>query len=163
MGYPHRFKVMPPSREDVAAWMWRSVMPEPNSGCWLWDGSVAPNGYGKIEMVEGRWYGAHRLSYIAYKGDVPDGLVIHHKCENRVCVNPDHLEAVTQEYNVLAADAMARQNKVKTHCVRGHELAGENLDRVTQLATSGKNRRCRICINIRAAEYRTRKSALVCK
>jgi len=71
-------------------------MPEPNSGCWLWLGSISKKGYGK--GPNGRH--AHRTIFEHYKGPIPNKLELDHKCRVRSCVNPDHLEPVTTKVNV---------------------------------------------------------------
>lgn len=65
-------------------------IPEPNSGCWLWLGNLATNGYGRFKSG-GIQRKAHRVSYIVFKGPVPDFLLIRHTCHNKCCVNPEHL------------------------------------------------------------------------
>lgn len=119
---------------------WRYVSPEPNSGCWLWTGSEADGaGYG------GFWDGkkhcrAHRFSYEAFVGPIPKGLQLDHKCRVRCCVNPDHLEPVTNKTNSLRGIGFAAVNAKKTHCYRGHVLEGYNL-----IFSHGNRRECRIC------------------
>lgn len=69
------------------------------NGCWLWQGAKNPDGYGQMDH---RWFtfGAHRVSYLAFVGPIPEGLVIDHLCRVRHCVNPAHLEAVTSAENI---------------------------------------------------------------
>lgn len=74
-------------------------IPEPNSGCWLWFGATTERGYGVV-VANGRSIRAHRISYETAKGQIPEGLVLDHLCRVHCCVNPDHLEAVTQLENV---------------------------------------------------------------
>jgi hypothetical protein len=67
-------------------------------GCWLWVGSLR-GGYGRVRF-NGKLVEAHRLSYEHHVGKIPDGLVIDHLCRNRSCINPEHLEVVTEAENI---------------------------------------------------------------
>lgn len=119
---------------------------EPNTGCWLWLGQINPNGYGQTpgRRVDGRQpqYRAHRLSYEAYKGPIPAGLHIDHLCRTPLCVNPEHLEAVTQAENNRRSSSTS-----ETHCRNGHLRTPES----TQTIRAGKHagqRRCYTCIRM---------------
>lgn len=71
-----------------------------DSGCWTWTGSIAGGtGYGQIAGPDGRTRPAHRAMYEHHRGPIAPGLVIDHLCENRSCVNPDHLQPVTYSEN----------------------------------------------------------------
>jgi HNH endonuclease len=80
---------------------WSKVFKGGPGGCWLWAGSVKPNGYGIISAGPrgSSPLQAHRVAFALHFGEAGEGLVIHHRCLNRRCVNPDHLEAVTYSVN----------------------------------------------------------------
>lgn len=123
--------------------------PEPNSGCWLWRGSATSTGYGQLH-VKGSPRKAHRLSYEHFKGRIPDGLQIDHLCRQPFCVNPDHLEAVTNRENTLRGTAGDAQ-LARTHCPSGHEYTESNTRR-----WRGR-RHCKTCNRAAGARYRARK------
>ena len=87
---------------------------------------------------------AHRVAYEKAYGPIPEGLVIDHLCRNGLCVNPEHLEAVTRKENILRGEGACAQNARKTHCKRGHELIPENL-----IERSDGRRDCLLCDRIR--------------
>ncbi len=69
---------------------WNHVLPEPNSGCWLWTGYRNSKGYGRFSF-EGRPQVASRVSWVLSRGSLPDGEYVLHRCDTPACVNPDHL------------------------------------------------------------------------
>ncbi len=117
------------------------------SGCWLWLGVIRKDRYGKV-VVSGRQCLAHRAVYQALVGPIPDGLTLDHLCRVRSCVNPAHLEPVTNRVNILRGESPAAKNARKTHCLRGHALSGDNLIR-----TSRGGRSCRMCMNAHQRRY----------
>lgn len=81
--------------------------------CWEWNGPTLKNGYGQFGSGKNKGLSvlAHKASYQMIKGD-PGDLVIDHTCTNKVCVNPGHLEAVTQQENILRERKANRKTRV---------------------------------------------------
>ena len=114
----------------------------PWSGCWLWLGPTN-RGYGSL------WYSwikslAHRVSWELFRGPIPDGLYVLHKCDIKCCVNPDHLYVGTQADNIQ--DTMNSPNYMpiganagKQFCRHGHEFTPENTYQFNG------HRQCRTC------------------
>src|SRR5688500_5314179 len=59
------------------------------TGCWLWTGTIGDGGYGYFSIGYSRFYRAHRVSYLLFKGAIPEGLFVLHSCDNPPCVSPD--------------------------------------------------------------------------
>lgn len=70
-----------------------------DTGCWEFKGPKNLDGYGRVRYKRRKTM-AHRIAHEAWIGPIPDGLFIRHKCDNRPCINPDHLETGTNAQNV---------------------------------------------------------------
>lgn len=92
-----QYRTGPPQRDEIERFE-KYVVPEPNSGCWLWEGGTNDGGYGAFRY-RGRNFPAHRFSYLIHKGPLKDLFVCHH-CDTPECVNPDHLFLGTTQDNV---------------------------------------------------------------
>jgi hypothetical protein len=117
-----------------------------DEGCWNWQAGLSHNGYGKF-TVNGSDVRAHRWSYSNFVGPIADGMTVDHLCNNRRCVNPDHLQTLTQTENVLAehSESTARKNSLKTECPKGHPYTDENTYRYKN------GRTCKTCATSKVA------------
>lgn len=146
------------SRADIVS---RSELSE--SGCWLWTDGVTGEGYGTIRrQTAGGWhlFGAHRVSYTAFVGHIPEGLVIDHVCRVVQCVNPTHLEAVTPRENTRrgigpASAAIAALDS--GYCINGHEIAKVGLHKNGR-RSNGPQVTCAQCGRDRVARYKAKRS-----
>lgn len=114
------------------------------TGCWFYALWVDPiSGYARIK-VDGRVRLAHRVSYEAHKGPIPEGLTLDHLCRNRSCGNPDHLEPVPSGVNVLRGVGPTARNATKIECKNGHPFHSENTSIIKRV--DGRTfRRCKTC------------------
>jgi hypothetical protein len=118
---------------------WSKVRPAPADECWMWTASLNTGGYGQF-AYRGRPLRAHRVAYELLICDIPAGLQLDHLCRVRPCVNPWHLEPVTNDVNMARGELRSYVHPVKTHCKHGHELSGDNVRR-----DPDGHRRCRTC------------------
>lgn len=135
---------------------WAKV--EKTDNCWVWKASVGSHGYGQFVPTHGRIVLAHRFAYELLIGTIPEGKQLDHLCRNRTCVNPLHMEPVTQRENLLRGDTIISRCLQKTHCPQGHPLDGDNLD---PFFLRRGWRQCKTCIlehnRINSRNYRQRK------
>jgi hypothetical protein len=128
---------------------------EKTDDCWNWKGVKKDGSYGSF-FYKGKDVPAHRFSYEFFtKRTIGFGLVIDHLCRNTKCVNPKHLEPVTNRENVLRGIAPAAKHAAKTHCEHGHILVGKN-----NKVRSRKGRAwrvCRTCKNLTQQRYMKKK------
>jgi hypothetical protein len=101
---------------------------------------------------------AHRVIYEYMFGPIADGLVTDHLCRNRACVNPTHLEVVTQRVNLLRGRTLTAALAARSHCDRGHPFDAANT--VMTLGRRGvRHRRCHLCKKQREKNGRARRRA----
>lgn len=120
--------------------------------CWNWKKQKDKEGYGHFKADGIDWL-AHRFSYVMEKGIVMPGLVLDHLCRNTSCVNPSHLEAVSDKVNILRGNGITAKQSRQTHCHKGHEFSKEN----TYINKRG-GRQCRKCNRNSVNNYREKKS-----
>jgi hypothetical protein len=143
---------------DSKPGFWARVNKTAAGGCWEWTSTAKTRpdryGYGLYSTrINGRRVQlVHRIAWELLRGPIPAGMQLDHLCRNRLCVNPDHLEPVTNRENTLRGTSPAARNALKTHCKHGHQLTPENIrDR------GGLNgRECRECIRRRRRDYKRR-------
>lgn len=145
---------------NVADRFFAKVAPDPSgSGCLVWMGALDSNGYGRFQDIGGRNMPAHRWLLERVYGR-NEQRVADHLCRNTRCVRPSHLEFVTYSENVLRGVGPARTRAkaaARTHCIHGHELAGDNLYDYTSEAGK-RSRICKACQrrNARSGRYHSR-------
>ena len=138
-----------PNKIPLTTRFWNRV--NKTETCWLWIGGTWDGRYGTFSHKPGHSIAAHRFAYELSNGAIPPGLTIDHLCGVTLCVNPEHLEAVTLRVNILRSNAVSGLNSRKRLCSYGHALLGTNL----VIDNTGR-RQCHICINRRAQESRAR-------
>lgn len=129
-----------------------------NNGCWEWKTGIIKTEYA-IFTINHKRISAHRFIYEYFYNEINPNLSIDHLCKNRRCVNPLHLEQVTQQENCRRGNGgkiRGLQLKSKTHCPQGHPYSKENT------YTTPKNKRmCRICTKLHFQQFQQRKKLAI--
>lgn len=126
----------------------------PECGCWIWMPSLQTQGYGRIafnQKNDKRKMLAHRTSYQIFKGNIPAGANVLHRCDMPSCVNPDHLFTGTQKDNMQ--DMIKKGRKFSVYkdikfCKHGHEFTNANTYFYKE------RRQCKACKQERSRESR---------
>ena len=149
-----------PARANTPDNFWSKV--EVSDGCWNWTAGKFKAGYGAFS-VKGKLLKAHRYSWTLFNGEIPEGVLICHHCDNPSCVRPDHLYAGDSQSNVddkmrrgrhvaLPGEKNGMWGKRKTHCKNGHELTEENV------YMNRGQRHCAVCRHIRITAWNAKKA-----
>ena len=106
--------------ESEASRFWSKVDADGDSECWRWKAGKNGHGYG-VFKIRGRHLGAHRIAYQERRGEIPEGMLICHHCDNRSCCNPAHLFVGTPDDNAKDRDSKGRGGRagvLRPHQVR---------------------------------------------
>lgn len=135
-----------PKFDDLPAWFAERTIPEPNTGCLFFTGSIG-NGYGLVRYyVDGKRVreNATRMAWILVYGPIPEGLFVLHHCDTPECVNVEHMFLGTNYDNVLDKVLKGRQHcspkLLLEQCAHGHDFDEAN----TYIRPDGM-RACRKC------------------
>lgn len=115
---------------DLIERLENNSIPEPNSGCWIWTGAISSGslGYGSLRIGRNTTR-AHRAAYEAFRGSIPSGMFVCHKCDVSLCINPDHLFLGTP-----ADNNKDRREKGRDHWIRRRDVA----ERMLAIARAAK-------------------------
>lgn len=111
--------------------------------CWIFTGALDTKGYAQLRVM-GKTQMAHRAMYESRFGAIGSGMQLDHLCRNRACINPSHMEPVTNRENQLRG----LKGALKTHCAQGHAYSGDNIYR--HMENGRRRTRCRECNRAKA-------------
>ena len=150
-GEPTRFRKGHSGRRPAIERLLEKVRIDGETGCWRWLGGTHPAGYGTFWNGE-RHESTHRFVFAFFRGPIPDGLELHHRCRNPACCNWMHLEPIeAREHRSLHPN----QHVGKRFCKHGHELTPET----AYISKGGRWRRCKTCHRRDVRAYLQRQAA----
>lgn len=129
------------------------------SGCWIWTGVLRPDGYACVRYDGTQWL-THRLFYSLFVSVIQDGFDVHHRCRNKICCNPTHLETLLKiehaRFNAICGPfgLSARQGRALTHCKQGHMFDEDNTYWRKRSGGQTMMRMCKKCLRDRKKTYR---------
>ncbi len=124
---------------DIKSYFDDRVVVDKATGCWNWKLRVDGDGYGRIGLRQYRNQRTHRVAYLVFKGEIPDGLLVMHSCDNRRCCNPAHLSVGTNMENMADSKNKGRGG---AYWFRGEEnpkstLCAASVRRIREMAAAG--------------------------
>lgn len=122
----------------LAERFWSKVAKQGTDECWPWTGAIERQGYGKLHRSSRRFYKAHILSWTLHFGEVPKGLCVCHSCDNRACVNPQHLWLGTHAENMADMKAKGRAAKHSGAQNGRAKLSRAQVNEMIELVNAGK-------------------------
>lgn len=112
---------------DLSHPFWSKVDIKDRANCWQWLASIRGDGYGQYHFDE-RNQGAHRVAFQLAIGEIPNGLHVCHHCDNKECVNPDHLYLATNRQNLIDAGRRGLLKQGESHPL--HKLTVEDVKEI---------------------------------
>lgn len=136
-------------RRTLAERFHEKYIVHPTNGCWLWTGATDDDGHGRIRggPPDQRLLAAHRVSYELHIGPIPAGLIVDPRCDMPRCVNPAHLQLLTQRQNALRSTSRLIAAHWMQQCLRGHDLS---IPGSYYVRSDIGVRVCKACIQMRA-------------
>lgn len=113
-------------------------------GCWEWQGKISKDGYGSFqETVSGKKteIRAHRRSYEIFKGEIPEGMLVCHTCDNPACCNPEHLWLGTPKDNTQDCIKKGRRPLERTRAIAAGKITEEQVREIRKLYKNGSSQK----------------------